>query len=144
MITFLFSLGQSSKPKLPIVPEQPVLAQLKKVSLKVELKKSSSGELQLIKSPRGFKPSKGKIETVQKNFYESHSSKLLHQVENIDEKDIDNPQLLAEYVQDIYTYLFKLERQFMIRDNFLSSQMDVIDICSRPRLLRDVTCSWLG
>ncbi|CRK95400.1 CLUMA_CG008651, isoform B [Clunio marinus] len=52
-------------------------------------------ELQLIKSP--FKLHKAKIEHPHKNFYESHSTKLIHQVEDIDENDAENPQMLTEY-----------------------------------------------
>lgn len=143
LMTRLLSLGQVSKPKLVSVTES-IAAQLKKapkLTSLIDMKKpsmTSSGELHLIKSPRGFKPKLGKVEHVQKNFYESHSSKLLHQVEDIDEKDAENPQLLAEYVQDIYTYLFKLEQQFPIRDNFLGSQMDVT-----PKM-RSVLLDWIN
>lgn len=138
LMTFFLCLGQTSKPKLQNVLEPSVPAQLKKVPTKVEPKRTNSGELQIIKSPRGFKPSKGKIEMVQKNFYESHSSKLLHQVEDIDHDDIGNPQLLAEYVQDIYAYLFKLERAFPIRPNYLECQADVT-----PKM-RSVLLDWIN
>lgn len=140
LMFLLLSLGQVSKPKLHTVTE-PLPVALKRVPKLVDLKKPSTtinGELHLIKSPRSFKPPKVKTENVQKNFYESHSSKLLHQVEDIDEKDTENPQLLAEYVQDIYTYLFKLEGQFPIRDKFLANQMDVT-----PKM-RSVLLDWIN
>lgn len=47
------------------------------------------------------------------------------QIEDIDANDHANPQLLSEYVNDIYAYLFKLENFFSIRQNFLDSQVDV-------------------
>jgi G2/mitotic-specific cyclin-B2 len=133
LISFLSSLGQVSKPKLPAE----AIPQLRKVPSKPDLKKTSTGELQMAKSPRSLKLSKVKVES-QNNYYESHSSKLLHQVEDIDEKDVDNPQLLAEYVQDIYSYLFKVERQFPIRENFLHNQNDVT-----PKM-RSVLLDWIN
>lgn len=92
----------------------------------------------LIKSPGSFKLKKEKTEHVQKNFYESHSSKLLHHIEDIDMKDNDNPQLLADYVNDIYAYLFKLEQIFPIKENFLSTQVDV-----SPKM-RSVLLDWIN
>ena len=92
----------------------------------------------LINSPGSFKPKKEKVGHVQKNFYESHSSKLLHQVENIDSKDGENPQLLSEYVNDIYAYLFKLEKNFEIGENYLATQMDVT-----PKM-RSVLLDWIN
>lgn len=106
----------------------------------IDIKKDSivPREDLLIKSPGSFKPKKEKLEQVQKNFYESHSSKLLHQIDNIDSKDGENPQLLAEYVNDIYAYLFKLEKNYPIRDNFLAPQMDVT-----PKM-RTVLLDWIS
>lgn len=101
-------------------------------------KRSTERETPLIHSPGSYKLKKEKTEHVQKNFYESHSSKLLHQVEDIDEKDVDNPQMLAEYVNDIYKYLFRLEGVFPIRDNFLGNQMDVT-----PKM-RSVLLDWIN
>lgn len=94
-------------------------------------------ELTLIKSPGSFKLKREKVEKIQ-NFYESHSSKLLHQVENIDEKDVGNTQMLPEYVHDIYIYLFKLENSFPIGDSYLSNQMDVT-----PKM-RSVLLDWIN
>lgn len=92
----------------------------------------------LIKSPGSYMPKKEKAGHVQKNFYESHSSKLLHQIDNIDVKDSENPQLLAEYVNDIYAYLFTLEKSFPIRESFLENQMDVT-----PKM-RTVLLDWVN
>lgn len=110
---------------------------MKKASLLLDVKKDNQEPL--IKSPGSFRLKKEiKVEHVQKNFYESHSSKLLHQIDNIDENDDENPQMLAEYVNDIYEYLFKLERSFPIRENFLSSQIDVT-----PKM-RSVLLDWIN
>lgn len=67
-----------------------------------------------------------------------HSSKLLPHVNDIDWNDDENPQLLSVYVNDIYKYLFKLEKVFPIRDNFLASQMDVT-----PKM-RSVLFDWIN
>lgn len=98
---------------------------------------SYGSEMQLIRSP-GKVLMREKVENVQRNFYESHSSKLLHQIDNIDEKDRLNPQLLSEYVNDIYAYLFKLEDHFPIHENFLANQMDVT-----PKM-RSVLLDWIN
>jgi G2/mitotic-specific cyclin-B2 len=111
--------------------------QLKKTTTKFTSSIKSEPELQLIKSP-GRALKKEKVGQVQKNYYESHSSKMLHQVENIDENDVDNPQMLPEYVNDIYAYLFKLEAAFPIRENFLANQMDVT-----PKM-RSVLLDWIN
>lgn len=134
-----FNSEQLSKPKLSVTVEP--LKRTTKLTSLAEVKKENKGstsEMQLIRSPGSYKGKVTKVEHVQKNFYESHSSKLLHQVENIDENDGDNPQLLAEYVQDIYAYLYKLENIFPIRDNFLASQMDVT-----PKM-RSVLLDWIN
>lgn len=102
-----------------------------------KLKKEPNEEL-LIKSPGSFKPKKEKVVINTKNFYKSHSSKLLLQIENIDSKDGENPQLLSEYVNDIYAYLFKVERIFPIRENFLATQTDVT-----PKM-RTVLLDWIN
>lgn len=139
-------LEQLSKPKLVTVTES-VTAQIKKTTTLptfVDSKKEreySNGygsELQLIRSPGSYKAKREKSTNVQKNYYESHSSKLLHQIENIDENDTKNPQLLSEYVNDIYTYLFKLEKMFPIRENYLATQLDVT-----PKM-RSVLLDWIN
>lgn len=73
-----------------------------------------------------------------KSSFESHSTHLLHQVDNIDEKDVGNPQMCADYVHDIYKYLYLLERVFPIRENFLQSQNDVT-----PKM-RSVLLDWIN
>lgn len=70
--------------------------------------------------------------------FECHSTQLIHQVDNIDEKDLGNPQMCADYVNDIYTYLHQLERVFPIRENFLLEQVDVT-----PKM-RSVLLDWIN
>lgn len=65
-----------------------------------------------------------------------HSSKFLPY--DIDWNDDDNPQLLSVYVNDIYKYLFKVEKVFPIRQDFLANQVDVT-----PKM-RSVLLDWIN
>ncbi|ELT97248.1 hypothetical protein CAPTEDRAFT_151793 [Capitella teleta] len=49
---------------------------------------------------------------------EAFSRKMLN-VEDIDKDDGDNPQLVSEYVQDIYKYMHSLEVRMPVRDHYL-------------------------
>lgn len=132
---------QTSKPKLAEIITMQKLKLTKPAQL-ITLKKEpcvSAAQEPLIKSPGSFKLRREKVvENVQMNYYESHSSKLIHQIEDIDVNDGDNPQLLSEYVNDIYAYLFKLENIFPIRENFLAQQVDVT-----PKM-RSVLLDWIN
>ncbi|XP_048736661.1 G2/mitotic-specific cyclin-B-like [Ostrea edulis] len=46
-------------------------------------------------------------------------SKALLKVEDIDENDKDNPQLVSEYVNDIYLYMKELEEKYPVKPKFL-------------------------
>lgn len=59
------------------------------------------------------------------------------QIEEIDKDDVGNPQLVAEYVQDIYGYLRQLEAEQSIRPNYLDGQQVIL-----PRM-RAVLVDWL-
>lgn len=49
---------------------------------------------------------------------EAYSKQLLN-VKEIDKEDGDNPQLVSEYVNDIYSYMRTLERELGIKENYL-------------------------
>nr|P24862.1 RecName: Full=G2/mitotic-specific cyclin-B [Patella vulgata]CAA41255.1 cyclin B [Patella vulgata] len=49
-------------------------------------------------------------------------SKVLLTVEDIDANDKDNPQLVSDYVNDIYHYMRHLEETFAVKANFLEGQ----------------------
>lgn len=66
------------------------------------------------------KDDKLKIVSIQ-----SHSSKLLDDVKDIDEGDGENLILVSEYVNDIYAYLFKLEAEQPVHKNHLEGQAEV-------------------
>ncbi|XP_070490165.1 G2/mitotic-specific cyclin-B [Chironomus tepperi] len=104
----------------------------------IDLKKSQQkpSEVQFIHSPKSIKKKEKQSGGVK--YFESHSSHLISQVDNIDENDRGNPQLLSEYVNDIYAYMMKLEDIFPIRSNFLETQMDVT-----PKM-RSVLLDWIN
>lgn len=68
----------------------------------------------------------------------SHSAKLLDAVENIDADDTENPILVSEYVNDIYAYLFWLEKQKPIEPDHLKDQKEVI-----PKM-RSILIDWIN
>jgi Cyclin, N-terminal domain len=156
--------GDSKKEKnVKSITEQ-ITIQIKKTtaiaSQCIESKKEKVTEWPLIRSPVSMKLKKEREITEGQKFFESHSTYLLqqvsefllhtckkinfydwilfHQVENIDENDRGNPQLVSEYVNDIYAYLMKVETAFPIRTNFLDTQMDVT-----PKM-RTVLLDWIN
>jgi len=66
------------------------------------------------------------------------ANRLPDNVKDIDEDDLENPQLCAEYVVDIYNYLKELEcrPELEIRDNFLVG-------CPVTGKMRAVLVDWL-
>ncbi len=71
---------------------------------------------------------------------EAFSKQLLalnmQKVTDIDKDDQGNPQLVAEYVNDIYDYMRELERKFPVKHHFLEGQ----DINAR---MRGILIDWL-
>jgi len=57
--------------------------------------------------------------------------------EDVDKDDIDDPQMVAEYVGDIFAYLRELECKYPIREGYLSGQKVII-----PKM-RAVLTDWL-
>lgn len=69
---------------------------------------------------------------------DAFSSRLLpDNVKNIDAEDIDNPQLVSEYVNDIYKYLRDLEVQYSIKENHLGKQSQI------SGRMRSILVDWL-
>jgi cyclin B len=57
---------------------------------------------------------------------EAFSKQMLKlNINDIDRDDRDNPQLVSEYVNDIYHYLRHLEAKFTVRDKHLSEQTEI-------------------
>ncbi|XP_055919758.1 G2/mitotic-specific cyclin-B [Eupeodes corollae] len=68
----------------------------------------------------------------------SHSTKLLDAVENIDADDTENPILVSEYVNEIYAYLFSLEKLMPVEPEHLKDQKEVI-----PKM-RSILIDWIN
>ncbi|KAG5673826.1 hypothetical protein PVAND_003840 [Polypedilum vanderplanki] len=124
-----------------------ISAQIKKttsIASSIDYKRTQNVQEKRIENvPLIRSPAKSLIKNFHKqdsglHFFETHSTFMLNQVDNIDETDKENPQLLSEYVNDIYAYLMKLEKQFPIRENFLDNQMDVT-----PKM-RSVLLDWIS
>lgn len=58
-------------------------------------------------------------------------------VENIDAEDVRNPQLVTEYVNEIYSYLRFMERRQAVKNDYLSGQTEIL-----PKM-RGVLVDWL-
>lgn len=69
---------------------------------------------------------------------QTHSSKLLDAVEDIDAGDEENLVLVSEYANDIYNYLFQLEAENFIRPQHLAEQDEV-----NPKM-RAVLLDWIN
>lgn len=69
---------------------------------------------------------------------DTHSHKLIEEVENIDINDAWNPMLVSEYVNDIYNYLNSLEETFAIRENFLDSHKQI------NHKMRTILIDWIN
>jgi cyclin B len=75
--------------------------------------------------------------SVSQELSDAFSKQLLPvNVEDIDKDDGDNPQLVAEYVNDIYDYMRDLERKFSVRRQYL----DGLEINGR---MRGILIDWL-
>jgi hypothetical protein len=69
---------------------------------------------------------------------EAFSKELLKlNINDIDRDDRDNPQLVSEYVNDIYQYLRQLETRYVIRETHLSGQSEVTG------RMRGILVDWL-
>lgn len=64
------------------------------------------------------------------------SSVQLCNVNDIDKDDADNPQLVSEYVGDIYQYMRELERRFSVKQKYLDGR----DVNGR---MRGILIDWL-
>lgn len=59
-------------------------------------------------------------------------------MENIDVNDEANQMLVSEYVNDIYSYMYNLEQQFPVNQDYLSKQIEV-----SPKM-RTVLMDWIN
>uniref|UniRef100_A0A2I2Z9U6 Cyclin N-terminal domain-containing protein n=1 Tax=Gorilla gorilla gorilla TaxID=9595 RepID=A0A2I2Z9U6_GORGO len=68
----------------------------------------------------------------EENICQAFSDALLYKIENIDNKDLNNPQLCSDYVKDIYQYLRQLE---ILQHTILVDWL--VQIHSKFRLLQE-------
>jgi len=71
------------------------------------------------------------------NVVETVAHEEIEQIEDIDTEDAGNPQLVVEYVQDIYNYLRHVERIQNVEKDYLSGQTEIL-----PKM-RAVLVDWL-
>uniref|UniRef100_T1JET8 Uncharacterized protein n=1 Tax=Strigamia maritima TaxID=126957 RepID=T1JET8_STRMM len=131
----LSNLG-NNKPAIP----DPVVA-VQKIPNKVDTPKP---QIKMIKPPNKIvkswatsstaQPIEQLTEHVHKLQLESFSTQ---QIDNIDEGDENQPQLVTEWVNEIYDYLRFLEAKFKIRPAYLKNNDEI-----RPRM-RAILINWL-
>ena len=71
------------------------------------------------------------------NVADSVPQEDINPIEDIDIEDAGNPQLVVEYVQDIYNYLRQVEDVQNIRADYLEGQSEIL-----PKM-RSVLIDWL-
>jgi len=71
------------------------------------------------------------------NVVETVAHEEIEQIEDIDTEDAGNPQLVVEYVQDIYNYLRHVESVQNVEKDYLSGQTEIL-----PKM-RAVLIDWL-
>merc|ERR1712029_870494 len=71
------------------------------------------------------------------NVVETVAHEEIEQIEDIDTGDAGNPQLVVEYVQDIYNYLRHVESVQNVEKDYLSGQTEIL-----PKM-RAVLIDWL-
>jgi hypothetical protein len=74
---------------------------------------------------------------LQDDGMEAAEAVQLEDVENIDAEDIDNPQLVTEYVNEIYSYLRSVESAQFVKTDYLEGQTEIL-----PKM-RAVLIDWL-
>lgn len=92
----------------------------------------------LIKKDKSSSSSTISSDKLKSACVQSHSTKLLDDVKDIDEGDADNLILVADYVNDIYSYLFKLEVEQPVLKNHLEGQTEVF------AKMRSVLIDWIN
>ncbi|XP_077988545.1 G2/mitotic-specific cyclin-B-like [Glandiceps talaboti] len=81
-------------------------------------------------------PSPSLMDACEDATEKGYSSEQLQNVEDIDKGDHDNPQLVSEYVNDIYKYMRQLEREYKVRSEYMKDQ----EINAR---MRSILVDWL-
>merc|ERR1712126_324580 len=74
---------------------------------------------------------------VSSNIVEEVEMLEIEEIEDIDKDDVGNPQLVVEYVNDIYGYLRQLETEQYVKADYLAGQTELL-----PKM-RAVLIDWL-
>lgn len=82
-------------------------------------------------------PKQNEIEQMETSKLEMDQEMEQEQIVDIDKEDADNPQLVVEYVMDIYKYLRFLEREQNVNTDYLAGQQVIL-----PKM-RSVLVDWL-
>ncbi|NXG04100.1 CCNB2 protein, partial [Sakesphorus luctuosus] len=89
------------------------------------LPKAPAAVTQAIKEtdvPKALSPVPMDVSMQEEDLCQAFSDVLLHNVEDIDAEDSENPQLCSDYVKDIYLYLRELELQQSIRPHYMDGK----------------------
>merc|ERR1712111_121292 len=104
---------------------------------KSSLKKSDSMEVDANKKPRVEEDVETEVESVPVQAFSTKNLGLFN-VEDIDSEDVDDPQLVVEYVNEIYEYMRLMERQQSVKKTYLDGKIGAI----LPKM-RSVVVEWL-
>lgn len=129
------ALGELGNRAIPIhgpkVAAKPDLLRQSLIA-KASLAKSKSNSLSIRETKDNARPTKEPTENVEEmevleeaqveELSVAFSTQLLD-VEDIDAQDHDNPQLVSDYVNDIYKYLRQLEETSKVRAKYLDGQL---------------------
>ncbi|XP_017024830.1 G2/mitotic-specific cyclin-B [Drosophila kikkawai] len=116
------------------IRREPVAAVVRKEQ---EVKKDS-GALSFLKGPAVTSSAKAPAATKMPAATMSLSTKRLEGVEDIDANDKDNLVLVSEYVNDIYDYLYQVEKEQPIFKDHLAGQKEV------THKMRAVLIDWIN
>jgi len=126
----------------PLVSENDATAGQKPVRIlrkrKSSSEKSDSMEIDAHSTPQVEEDVEMEVESVAVQQGFSTKNLCLFNVEDIDTEDIDDPQLVVEYVNEIYEYMRLMEKQQAIKKAYLDGKIGAI----LPKM-RTVLVEWL-
>uniref|UniRef100_A0A2I3SAI5 Cyclin B2 n=1 Tax=Pan troglodytes TaxID=9598 RepID=A0A2I3SAI5_PANTR len=113
--------------KVPVQPRETT-------NVNKQLKPTASMEML---APKGPSPIPEDASMKEENICQAFSDALLYKIEDIDDKDWNNPQLCSDYVKDIYQYLRQLEILQFINPHHPILVDWLVQIHSKLRLLQE-------
>lgn len=131
------NLGKKTKANLlqPHVKHQVQTRTLRSSRMHLDAKQSSAVDIFLTEDDQGRDLMEQEVEDLE---MEEEVSKATSNIINIDEGDEDCPQMCTEYVEEIMDYLHVLERQYVVRPDYMEGvQTDV------HHRMRAILIDWL-